>query len=336
LKAYKKQVQLKNVNYREFHELKKLKKEQKKTNISVPTDPSSKVGSFWRRKHDYDEVPFDEEPNDASNDETGFTLYQHKKKQRKENKKANQLFRKQMNKTADQDTHSEKESKSGKEESMEPKENSEPKKSQSPPHSPPPQLRILKKDEPAKQKQPVEPNTVPSLTDKTNITSANTSSNNLATDPQKQTQVKSSAPVVQNAPVPEPTKTQDSMVQKTPATIIPDAIRTKSYTLGKTATTQKTSSHNTSKAKATCSSPEGPKRDKSDDNVFDVESILDFRMEKGKEQYLVKWLDYPIDQATWETTESFSEETLTLVQVYHNKNPKTQHKPTTSSFASKK
>jgi hypothetical protein len=38
-----------------------------------------------------------------------------------------------------------------------------------------------------------------------------------------------------------------------------------------------------------------------DSNVFVVERILDKRVRKGVIQYLIKWLDYPEDESTWES-----------------------------------
>lgn len=46
---------------------------------------------------------------------------------------------------------------------------------------------------------------------------------------------------------------------------------------------------------------------KKDDNEFEVEEILDSRFDKeaNKEFFLVKWLNYPIQEATWEPAKNF-------------------------------
>jgi hypothetical protein len=36
------------------------------------------------------------------------------------------------------------------------------------------------------------------------------------------------------------------------------------------------------------------------EEVFEVESIISHRRQRGKSQYLVKWLDWPLSESTWE------------------------------------
>ena len=44
--------------------------------------------------------------------------------------------------------------------------------------------------------------------------------------------------------------------------------------------------------------------DSEGDNIYEVETILKKRIHKGKVQYQVKWMNYGIDEYTWEPVEN--------------------------------
>ena len=36
------------------------------------------------------------------------------------------------------------------------------------------------------------------------------------------------------------------------------------------------------------------------DGEYYVEKVIKMRLKKGREEFLVKWIDYPLSEATWE------------------------------------
>lgn len=54
--------------------------------------------------------------------------------------------------------------------------------------------------------------------------------------------------------------------------------------------------------------------DPAEADLYDVEEILESRLRRGKIQYLVKWADYPLSEATWEPESSFVD--LTPIHNY--------------------
>ena len=60
------------------------------------------------------------------------------------------------------------------------------------------------------------------------------------------------------------------------------------------------------------------------DDVYDVEDIVNDRIQSGKKQYLIKWVGFPSSQNTWENEENiFCEE---LKRNYETKKQKTKIK----------
>jgi hypothetical protein len=49
-------------------------------------------------------------------------------------------------------------------------------------------------------------------------------------------------------------------------------------------------------------------------SFFEVESILNHKDENGKRFYLVKWMGYPLEDATWEPVENIA--TVTCIEDY--------------------
>ena len=53
---------------------------------------------------------------------------------------------------------------------------------------------------------------------------------------------------------------------------------------------------------------------------YEVERIIDSRLQRGKLQYLVKWKNYPIEESTWEP-ENHLEKAKATITKFHKENP---------------
>ena len=42
------------------------------------------------------------------------------------------------------------------------------------------------------------------------------------------------------------------------------------------------------------------------DREYFVEKVIKMRVKEGREEFLVKWIDYPLSEATWEPFENLS------------------------------
>ena len=42
------------------------------------------------------------------------------------------------------------------------------------------------------------------------------------------------------------------------------------------------------------------------DGEYYVEKVIKMRVKEGREEFLVKWIDYPLSEATWEPFENLS------------------------------
>jgi hypothetical protein len=53
-----------------------------------------------------------------------------------------------------------------------------------------------------------------------------------------------------------------------------------------------------------------------DNRTFEVEKILDHRVNEDKEEFLVKWLGFDNDQVTWEPADILNEDVPVLVAKF--------------------
>ena len=53
---------------------------------------------------------------------------------------------------------------------------------------------------------------------------------------------------------------------------------------------------------------------------YEVERIIDSRLQRGKLQYLIKWKNYPIEESTWEP-EDHLEKAKSTITKFHRENP---------------
>ena len=53
---------------------------------------------------------------------------------------------------------------------------------------------------------------------------------------------------------------------------------------------------------------------------YEVEQIIDSRLQRGKLQYLVKWKNYPIEESTWEPEDNLKKAKATIAK-FHKENP---------------
>ena len=51
------------------------------------------------------------------------------------------------------------------------------------------------------------------------------------------------------------------------------------------------------------------------DGEYYVEKVIKMRVKEGREEFLVKWIDYPLSEATWEPFENLSGEEAHEYQV---------------------
>ena len=53
---------------------------------------------------------------------------------------------------------------------------------------------------------------------------------------------------------------------------------------------------------------------------YEVERIIDSRLQRGKLQYLIKWKNYPIEESTWEPEDNLEKAKATIAK-FHRENP---------------
>jgi len=70
-----------------------------------------------------------------------------------------------------------------------------------------------------------------------------------------------------------------------------------------------------------------------EEEEYQVESIVDHRMKKGKKEYLVKWKGFDDEENTWEPTSNLNCDDL--VEAYEKEREKKSSVPTTDSSAKK-
>lgn len=51
---------------------------------------------------------------------------------------------------------------------------------------------------------------------------------------------------------------------------------------------------------------------------YEVEKILDHRIHRSRKEYLIKWLGYPLHDATWEPARIIKQDVPDLVQQYED------------------
>jgi hypothetical protein len=64
--------------------------------------------------------------------------------------------------------------------------------------------------------------------------------------------------------------------------------------------------------------------DESAQQYYEVEQILDHRIHRRQKQYLVKWVGYPLHDATWESARNIKADVPDLVEQYEALNSQKQ------------
>ena len=55
--------------------------------------------------------------------------------------------------------------------------------------------------------------------------------------------------------------------------------------------------------------------------MYEVESIIDHRMNRNKLQYRIKWYNYDAQEATWESADGIASTAPDMVADYHRRHP---------------